>query len=536
MQEISGKALSQEIAVGKIRFYQNTIETEKYPVEDAEAELSRYQAAHEMAQKQLQSLYETTLYELGKEDADIFEMHLMLLSDRQYHLAIQDMIRAESCNAEYAVSQVGRGLADRFSQMPDVYVQARSADILDISMRLLDILSDGMQIHIDETEPFLLMSDDLSPSELIHMDASLLLGFVTKQGSAYSHTAILAQNLHLPALVQVDIDPAWDGHVAILDGEKECLYLDPSEELLASYRDKKETYRQKKQALEQLKGLPAVTKSGQKVGLLANISHIQDVPTALAHDAEGIGLFRSEFLFLNSRTAPAEEEQLSTYAEIIHAMEGKETVIRTLDLGADKKAPYLMLEPEEKPALGYRAIRICLERPDLFKTQLRALLRASADGPLDILLPMVTALWEVEETKKLLEECKAELTAENLPYGAPRLGVMIETPAAALIAEELAAEVDFFSIGTNDLTQYTLAIDRNDARLDRLYDPHHPAILRLIEMTVRAGHAHDCRVCICGELAADTTLTDTFLAMGIDALSVAPSHILPLKKVIREHA
>lgn len=532
---ITGQSISHEIAIGMIRFYRH----KKNIINDAvaadpDAELSRYQVAYHTTMEQLQLLHDKTFEEIGEEEAEIFEMHRMLLSDKQFHHAILHSIMQDHKTAEYAIYSVGEELWNRFIHMEDPYIQARGADIQDIMNRLLFLLSGKKESSMDTTEPFILMAEDLSPSETVQMNSSKLLGFITHQGSPYSHTAILAKTMNVPALMHIDIDEAWDGHLAIIDGEKQCAYIDPSDELIAEYQMKQASIEQKRAELQTLKTLPAVTLDGHRIALYANINAPVDVESAIEQGAEGIGLFRSEFLYLNTQEYPDEEVQYQIYRRVLEQMPGKHVVIRTLDLGADKKSPYLALEPEENPALGYRAIRICLSRPELFKIQLRALLRAAAYGQLHIMFPMITSLWEVRRAKELVEECKTELSAEQVSYGEPILGIMIETPAAVMVAEDLAGEVDFFSIGTNDLAQYTLALDRNNAKLHDFFNPHHPALIRMIRMTVDAAHKQNIPVSICGESGADLTLTKAFMEMGIDSLSVAPNSLLPLKKAIRE--
>ncbi|MCD7725346.1 MAG: phosphoenolpyruvate--protein phosphotransferase [Clostridiales bacterium] len=535
MLTITGQSISSEIAIGMIRFYRH----KKNIVQDAVAadtdtELSRYQVAYHTAMEQLQLLHDKTLEQIGAEEAEIFEMHRMLLSDRQFHHAILHSIIQDHKTAEYAIYSVGEELWNRFIHMEDPYIQARGADIQDIMNRLLFLLSGKKESSMDATEPFILMAEDLSPSETVQLNSSKLLGFITRQGSPYSHTAILAKTMNIPALLHIDINADWDGHLAIIDGEKQCAYIDPPEDMIAQYRNRKASMESKRRELQALKTLPAVTTDGRSMALYANANAPADVLSAIEQGAEGIGLFRSEFLYLNTQEYPDEEVQYHIYRQVLEQMPGKHVVIRTLDLGADKKSPYLALEPEENPALGYRAIRICLSRPELFKIQLRALLRASAHGKLHIMFPLITSLWEVRKAKEMVAACMEELAAEHTAYGNPVLGIMIETPAAVMVAEELAREADFFSIGTNDLAQYTLALDRNNARLHDFYDPHHPALLRMIRMVAEAAHKENIPVSICGEAGADPALTKSFLEMGIDALSVAPNSILPLKKTIRE--
>lgn len=534
MQTIMGKSISSEIAVGMLRFYRHKKEIRSAAVAaDPDTELCRYRTAYQTTMEQLQSLYDKTLRQIGPKEAEIFEIHRMLLADRQFHNEILLSIMQEHKTAEYAVYSVGEELWNRFINMNDPYLQARGADIQDIMNRLLFALSGKKESSLDATEPFILIAEDLSPSETVQINSSKLLGLITHQGSPYSHTAILAKSMNIPALINIDIQEDWDGHLAIIDGEKQCLYLDPDEKLLHEYQLKRELAKKNRIRLQSLKGKRAVTKDGHEIRLYANVNTPSDMEAAVRQDAEGIGLFRSEFLYLNAAEYPDEEVQYNVYRRVLEQMPDKHVVIRTLDLGTDKKSPYLALEPEENPALGYRAIRICLTRPELFKIQLRALLRAAAHGKLHIMLPMITSLWEIQNTKKLILECENELSDEKTAYSHLILGIMIETPAAVMVAHDLAKEVDFFSIGTNDLAQYTLALDRNNANLHDFYDPHHPALLRMIALSVEAAHHEGIPVCICGEAGADTSLTETFLRMGVDALSVAPNAILPMKKVIR---
>ena len=536
MFTITGQSISSEITMGTIRFYRHIKNIIGDAVaSDPQAELTRYQSAYQTSMDQLKYLYDKTLRQLSAAEADIFEMHRMMLSDSRFHQAIEDSIMQENKTAEYAVYSVGQKLWELFMAMEDPYLQARGADIQDVMNRLLFALSGKEKSAFDHiSEPFILMAEDLSPSETVQMSSSKLLGFITHQGSPYSHAAILAKTMGIPALMHIDINENWDGHLAIIDGEKQCLYIDPDETLIRKYQLKQQSEQKKREELQTLKELPAVTRDGRKVELYANINTPSDLSAAIEQGAEGIGLFRSEFMYLNIHEYPDEEVQYNIYRNVLEQMTDKHVVIRTLDLGADKRSPYLALEPEENPALGYRAIRICLSQPELFKVQLRALLRAAAHGRLHVMFPMIISAQEIQAIKELLETCKKELSEKGIPYGDPVLGVMIETPAAAMMADELAKEVDFFSIGTNDLAQYTLALDRNNARLQTFYDPHHPALIRLIGMTAEAAHKHNIPVCICGESGADLTLTKTFLAMDIDALSVAPNALLPLKKTIRE--
>ena len=538
MLRITGYSISSELTIGTIRFYQHIKNIIGDAVAaDPDAELIRYRSAYQTSMNQLQQLYHKTREQLSAAEAEIFEMHRMILADSRFHLAIETAIIQDQKTAEYAVYSVGQKLWERFMAMEDPYLQARGADIQDVMNRLLFVLSGKTESSLDHiAESFILMAEDLSPSETVQMNSAKLLGFITHQGSPYSHTAILAKTMGIPALMHIDIDENWDGHLAIIDGEKQCLYIDPDETLIREYQLKINSEKRKREELQALIDLPAVTRDGCEVKLYANINTPSDISAAMEQGAEGIGLFRSEFLYINIHEYPDEERQYDIYSDILEQMQDRHVVIRTLDLGADKKSPYLALEPEENPALGYRAIRICLSQPELFKVQLRALLRAAVHGKLHIMFPMIISLQEIRAIKELLETCKKELTEKGIPYGNPFLGIMIETPAAAIMADELAEEVDFFSIGTNDLAQYTLALDRNNARLHNFYDPHHPALIRLIGMTTEAAHRHHIPVCICGESGADLTLTKTFLSMGIDALSVAPNALLPLKKAIRETA
>ena len=536
MLMITGQSISSELTIGTIRFYRHIKNIIGDAVaSDPQAELIRYRSAYQISMDQLQHLYYKTLEQLSAAEADIFEMHRMLLSDSRFHQAIEDSILQENKTAEYAVYSVGQHLWELFMDMEDPYLQARGADIQDVMNRLLFALTGKEASAFDHiAEPFILMAEDLSPSETVQMSSSKLLGFITHQGSPYSHAAILAKTMGVPALMHIDINEDWDGHLAIIDGEKQCLYIDPDETLIQEYQRKQQSENKKREELWALKDLPAITRDGHEIKLYANANTPSDISAAMEQGAEGIGLFRSEFLYLNVHEYPDEEIQYNIYCSILAQMPDKHVVIRTLDLGTDKKSPYLALEPEENPALGYRAIRICLNQPELFKVQLRALLRAAAHGRLHIMFPMIISLWEIQTVKELVETCKKELSEKGIPYGDPILGIMIETPAAAMLADTLAGEVDFFSIGTNDLAQYTLALDRNNSRLQTFYDPRHPALIQMIRMTTEAAHRHNSPVCICGESGADLTLTKTFLTMGIDALSVAPNALLPLKKSIRE--
>lgn len=535
MKTYQGKSILKGIAIGKILYYSKEEQmVQRKSITDTEAEWKRYEDAKEQASLQLNALYEKALKEVGETGAAIFEVHGMMLEDDDFNDSIKNMIQAQKINAEYAVASTGDNFSLMFSQMDDEYFQARSADIKDIAERVVRILQ-GKNADGDlGDEPVILAAKDLAPSETVQMDKSKLLGFVTEFGSSNSHTAILARTMNIPALIGIPVREEMNGKVAIIDGENGELIIDPDEDILAAYREKKKEEERQRELLLQLKGKEDVTLDGKKIRLYANIGSVGDVARVLANDADGIGLFRSEFLYLEKDTFPTEEEQFQAYRTVAETMAGKKVIIRTLDIGADKQADYFQLDHEENPAMGYRAIRICLDRPEIFKTQLRALLRASAYGNIGIMYPMIISVNEVLQAKKYVEEIKAELDEKGIPYGEIEQGVMIETPAAVMISAQLAKEVDFFSIGTNDLTQYTLALDRQNAKLDPIYDSHHPAVLEMIRMTVENGHKGNCWVGICGELGADTTLTETFLKMGIDELSVSPGSVLPIRDIIRK--
>ncbi len=532
-----GKSVLKGIAIGKISLY----EKQEYVLEqkqgaDAEAEVARFEAAKETAIGQLDDLYEKALAEAGEEQAMIFDVHKMMLDDGDYLDAITGLIRSEKVNAEYAVHTTGEQFAAVFASMDDEYMKARSADVKDISGRVIRILAGIGDGSIASEEPVILLADDLTPSETVSLDKSKILAFVTRNGSANSHTAILARSMNIPALVQTDVEllKEYHGMDAVVDGLDGKLYLDPEEAVLAELVQKKEACGRERAELEKLIGLDNVTRDGRKINVYANIGSPEDVDKVLLNDAGGIGLFRSEFLYLGREDYPSEEEQFEIYKEVLSRMEGKKVIIRTLDIGADKQVDYFKLPKEENPAMGYRAIRICLDRIDVFKTQLRAIYRASVYGTAAIMFPMIISVKEILRIKEIVEEVKAELTAAGIEIAPVELGIMVETPAAVMISEELAKEVSFFSIGTNDLTQYTLAIDRQNQSLDTIYDSHHPAVLRMIQMTIENGHKGGAWVGICGELGADTTLTKTFVDMGIDELSVSPTYVLGLRKAIRE--
>lgn len=535
MEIQNGKKVFSGIAIAKVLFYskqQNQVV--RRHIEDTQAEITRYQDAKSTAIEQLQGLYEKALKEVGEMNAQIFEVHQMMLEDDDYNDSVCNMIRAQEINAEYAVATTGDNFAKMFAEMEDDYFRARSADIKDISERVLSILNGNQQSSNLGDEPVILVAEDLAPSETVQMDKSKLAAFVTRLGSANSHTAILARTMGIPALIGVTIREEWNGKLAVVDGVEGKIIVEPDEDVLAEYQKKLTTEQEQKELLLQLKGKENVTKSGQKINLYANIANASDLAAVLKNDAGGIGLFRSEFLYLEKDELPTEEEQFQAYRQVAETMAGKKVIIRTLDIGADKKVDYLNLGTEENPALGYRAIRICLEQPDIFKTQLRALFRASNYGNISIMYPMITSLQEIHDIKAIVNEVKQELRDAGVPFGEVEEGIMIETPAAAIMSDVLAKEVDFFSIGTNDLTQYTLAIDRQNPRLDRFFDAHSEAVLRLIELVVKNAHNAGIWAGICGELGADMELTERFLAMGMDELSVSPGCILPLRKKIRE--
>ncbi len=534
MDIYKGKSIFNGIAIGRILFYKKGEQAvTRVKIQDVEAELQRYEQAKQLTMQQLGGLYQKAVEEVGEVNAMIFEVHQMMLEDDDYNDSIHNIIRNDKVNAEFAVATTGDNFSRMFAEMDDEYFKARAADVKDISERVVHILT-GATVAKDLTEPVILVADDLAPSETVQMDKSKLLAFVTRHGSTNSHTAILARTMNIPALIGVDIEEAWNGKMAIVDGKHGSLIIDPDYAVLEQYMTEKKKEEEAKALLAELKGLPTVTKDGKKIKLYANIGSVADVANVLANDANGIGLFRSEFLYLEKDHYPTEEEQFIAYKTVAQNMAGRKVLIRTLDIGADKQVDYFDMQQEENPAMGYRAIRICLDRIDIFKTQLRAIYRASAFGNISIMFPMIISLSEVQEVKRICQEVKGELDELGIAYGDVELGIMIETPAAAIISDVLAKEVDFLSIGTNDLTQYTLAIDRQNPKLDNIYDAHHPAIMRMIQMVIDNGHKEGCWVGICGELGADMTLTETFIKMGIDELSVSPSFILPIRKIIRE--
>ena len=535
MEKYTGKSIFKGIAIGKILFYQKGEQpVKRVKIEDTAEQIKRYEDARAKAAEQLQGLYEKALKEVGEANAAVFEVHQMMLEDDDYIDSVVNIIETQQVNAEFAVATTGDNFAKMFAEMEDDYFKARAADVKDISERMVNILSGNESGGALGDEPVIVVAEDLAPSETVQMDKEKLLAFVTRLGSANSHTAILARTMNIPALIEVDIKEEWNGKMAVVDGYTGTFYIDPDEDILKKMQEKKEEDIKARELLLELKGKEDVTVDGKHIKLYANIGGVKDVASVLANDAAGIGLFRSEFLYLEADNYPDEEAQFQAYKTVAENMAGKKVIVRTLDIGADKQVDYFNLDHEENPAMGYRAIRICLDRRDIFRTQLRALLRASAYGNIGIMYPMIISVDEVKEIKKIVESIKTELTEKGIEYGEVEQGIMIETPAAVMISDLLAEEVDFFSIGTNDLTQYTLAIDRQNSKLDNIYDSHHPAVLRMIQKTIENGHKAGCWVGICGELGADMTLTETFLKMGIDELSVSPTFVLPIRKLIRE--
>ena len=534
MTTYQGKSILKGIAIGEIFFYQKEEkEIKRYKPENLEAEQKRYEKARDEAIGQLGELYKKACQEVGEVNAAVFEVHAMMLEDDDFNDAVLNMIATQGINAEYAVAMTGDNFSKMFSEMEDEYFKARAADIIDISNRVVAVLGGSGSGNCELNKPVILIAEDLAPSETVQLDKNMLLAFVTEQGSSNSHTAILARSMNIPALIGVPIRKEWNGRMAVVDGYTGTLYLDPDEETLKELKKRKQAEDEERQLLLELKGKEVVTLDGKHIKLYANIGNISDVAAVMKNDAEGIGLFRSEFLYLEKDHFPTEEEQFQAYKTVAEMMAGKKVIIRTLDIGADKQAEYFHLEHEENPAMGYRAIRICLTQPEIFKTQLRALFRASAFGNIAIMYPMIISIEEIHKIKEIVEEVKSELREQGVQFSEVEQGIMIETPAAAVMSDVLAEEVDFFSIGTNDLTQYTLAIDRQNAKLDSFYDAHHPAILRMIQTVIDNAHSKGCWVGICGELGADTELTETFLKMGIDELSVSPTFVLPVRKLIR---
>lgn len=571
MKVFRGKSVFGGIAIGKISVYKkDEQQVKRVKIEDTDAEIARYQKAKKSAIEQLGQLYEKALREVGEANAAVFEVHQMMLEDDDYNESVENIICTQMVNAEYAVAATGDNFAQMFASMDDEYMKERAADVKDISERILTILNSGAaeqtedsgraaataegQLFTEETrrqaaenaedadrqpekkEKVIIVADDLAPSETVQLDKECVLSFVTARGSLNSHTAILARTMAIPALVgtEIALDDSVDGKLGIVDGKNGVIYVDPDSQTLEEMQKRQKEDFEQKELLQTLKGKENITLDGQRIMLYANIGNIKDLAMVRSNDAGGIGLFRSEFIYLERDHFPTEEEQFQIYKTVAETMAGKRVIIRTLDIGADKQCDYFEMEKEENPAMGKRAIRICLTRPDVFKTQLRALFRASAYGKLAIMYPMITSLWEVRKIKEMVEEVKAELTENGVSYGEPEQGIMIETPAAVMMSGELAKEVDFFSIGTNDLTQYTLAVDRQNPQLDLFYDAHHPAVLRMIAMVVENAHKAGIWAGICGELGADATLTQEFLAMGVDELSVSPGSILPLRKIVRQ--
>lgn len=536
MNVLEGKSVFSGIAIGKISILQKVdTSVKRVHIDDVEAETARVEQAKDTAVAQLQKLYEKAVQEVGESGAAIFEVHQMMLDDEDYLDSIRNIIHTESVNAEYAVATTGDNFATMFAEMDDDYMKARAADVKDISDRLVRVLSGSGDGDLEASEPVIVVAEDLAPSETVQMDKSKVLAFVTRKGSSNSHTAILARTMNIPALINIEYDDSMNGKMAIVDGKGGRLIIDPDAETLKKYEDMKEEEQRQRAMLKELKGKATETKSGHKLHLYANIGSLSDVASVLTNDAEGIGLFRSEFIYLEKDNYPTEEEQFQIYKTVAQNMAGKKVIIRTLDIGADKQIDYFQMAHEENPAMGYRAIRICLDRPEVFKTQLRALFRASVFGNISIMYPMIISVTEVKQIKAIVEEVKKELTEQGIPFKEDvEQGVMIETPAAVMISDLLAKEVDFFSIGTNDLTQYTLAIDRQNAKLDNIYDSHHEAVLRMIQMVVENAHKEGIWAGICGELGADTTLTERFVKMGVDELSVSPTFVLPVRKIVRE--
>ena len=538
MITLKGKSVFGGVAIGKISFYKrNETVIKREHVEDSDAEYQRFLDAKDEALGELSALYEKAVNDVGEANAMIFEVHQMMLEDLDYQESIENIIKTQKVNAEFAVATTADNFAKMFASMDDAYMQGRAADVKDVSERVLNILSGAGTGVVKTEEPVIIAADDLAPSETVQLDKDKVLAFATMYGSSNSHTAILARTMNIPAIIGIGdmMSPEYDGKMAVVDGFTGQIYIDPDEKTLADMREKQKEDLAEKALLEELKGKENVTKSGQKINIYANIGNVSDIGAVLKNDAGGIGLFRSEFLYLENETYPTEDQQFAVYKQVAENMAGKKVIIRTLDIGADKKVDYFNLDPEENPAMGYRAIRICLTRPEIFKTQLRALYRASVFGNISIMFPMIISVKEVQKIKEIIAEVKEELRKDGIPFREDvELGVMIETPASVIISRELAKEVDFFSVGTNDLTQYTLAIDRQNNKLDAFYDPHHPAILEMIRMAAESAHAEGKWIGICGELGADLELTETFLEMGLDELSVSPAMVLPLRKKVRD--
>lgn len=536
MEKYLGKSVFKGVALGKILVFaetNNQVKREK--INNIDAEISRFEDAKEKAKEELQILYDKAIKEVGEASAAIFEVHQMMLDDDDFVDSVIEIIKTEEVNAEYAVAITGDNFSEIFASMDDDYMKARAADVKDIANRLVRVLS-GEESVASLTEPVIIVADDLSPSETVQLDKEKILAFVTVHGSTNSHTAILARMMNIPALIGVslNLDELQNGQIAVVDGTLGEFIVEPDEKIISEKQEKIQKESEKAKLLGELKGQTTITKSGKVINLFANIGSVSDVAYVLENDASGIGLFRSEFLYLGKDDFPTEEEQFTAYKQVLQTMAGKKVIIRTLDIGADKQVDYFNLDKEDNPAMGYRAIRICLTQPEIFKTQIRALFRASYYGKLSIMYPMIISTDEVKRIYEIVDEVKKELTEKQIPFKEPEQGIMIETPAAVMISDELAKMVDFFSIGTNDLTQYTLAIDRQNAKLDAFYDAHHEAILRMIKLVIDNAHKEGKWVGICGELGADTELTAEFIKMGIDELSVSPSMVLPIRKIIRE--
>ena len=535
MKEYKGKSVFGGIAIGRIKVYNKSEQqVKRVHIDDTEHEKKRYYAAVDKAAMQLQELYDKAVKEVGEANAAIFEMHQIMLTDDDYKESVENIIDSQHVNAEYAVAQTGDNYAAMFAAMEDEYMRGRSADVKDISERLINILSGFNASSMVSDEPVIIVAEDLAPSETVQLDKDKILSFVSVKGSVNSHTAILARTMGIPALIGTPVIPDndIDGKMGIVDGNSGCLYVDPDNEKLGYYRKKQDEQLKQKELLQLLKGREDITIDGRKIKLYANIGNVNDVMTVKANDAAGIGLFRSEFIYLERDTFPTEEEQFNIYRTVAENMAGKPVIIRTLDIGADKQCDYFNMDKEDNPALGMRAIRICLTRTEIFKTQLRALYRASAYGNINIMYPMIANMWEIDRIKEIEKEVRDELKQQGIDIGDVQTGIMIETPAAVMLSDELAEKVDFFSIGTNDLTQYTLAVDRQNPKLDSFFDPHHPAVLKMIKMVVDNAHKAGIWAGICGELGADTSLTREFLKMGVDELSVSPGRILPIRKII----
>lgn len=535
MKEYKGKSVFGGIAIGRIKVYNKSEQqVKRVHIDDTEHEKKRYYAAVDKAAMQLQELYDKAVKEVGEANAAIFEMHQIMLTDDDYKESVENIIDSQHVNAEYAVAQTGDNYAAMFAAMEDEYMRGRSVDVKDISERLINILSGFNASSMVSDEPVIIVAEDLAPSETVQLDKDKILSFVSVKGSVNSHTAILARTMGIPALIGTPVIPDndIDGKMGIVDGNSGCLYVDPDNEKLGYYRKKQDEQLKQKELLQLLKGREDITIDGRKIKLYANIGNVKDVMTVKANDAAGIGLFRSEFIYLERDTFPTEEEQFNIYRTVAENMAGKPVIIRTLDIGADKQCDYFNMDKEDNPALGMRAIRICLTRTEIFKTQLRALYRASAYGNINIMYPMIANMWEIDRIKEIEKEVRDELKQQGIDTGNVQTGIMIETPAAVMQSDELAEKVDFFSIGTNDLTQYTLAVDRQNPKLDSFFDPHHPAVLKMIKMVVDNAHKAGIWAGICGELGADTSLTREFLKMGVDELSVSPGRILPIRKII----